>query len=237
MAASFIFGRCPFKWVLFASYAGNTCGLFSFAYCTIYDLQCLARFCSGFCQIFTAIYLPVWINTIGDKENISYYMSFFILSTPLGVIVGYILTAVVISEGSWQWAFYVMSVNMLLLTCAMACCSKDYINYDLMLKQYSRLRKRRARALYRGANLENAQTGINEDENQVSDDDDSSQGEKKGKCATLWHLKGNLVYMAIICGLACLYFIITNIQYWVTLYLINNIGATESMAQTAFAYS
>jgi MFS family permease len=108
--------------------------------------------------------LPVWINTIGDKENISYYMSFFILSTPLGVIVGYILTAVVISEGSWQWAFYVMSVNMLLLTCAMACFSKNYINYDLMLKQYSRLRKRRARALYRGINLENAQTGINEDE-------------------------------------------------------------------------
>jgi MFS transporter, Spinster family, sphingosine-1-phosphate transporter len=41
--------------------------------------------------------------------------------------------------------------------------------------------------------------------------------------------------MVCICGLTCLYFIITNIQFWVTLYLINIIGATESMAQTAFA--
>jgi hypothetical protein len=49
VASSFIFAKCPFKWVLFASYAGNTIGLFSFAYCTIYDLQCFARFCSGFC--------------------------------------------------------------------------------------------------------------------------------------------------------------------------------------------
>lgn len=79
------------------------------------------------------IYLPVWINTIGDKENISYYMSFYILSTPLGVIVGYILTAVVINESTWQWSFYIMSMNMLALAIGMMCFSKHYINYDLML--------------------------------------------------------------------------------------------------------
>lgn len=157
MAAPFIFARCPFKWVLFVSYLGNTCGLFSFAYCTVYDLQCLARFCSGCCQIFNLIYLPVWINTVGDKENISYYMSFFILSTPLGVIVGYILTAVVVNVATWQWAFYIMSMNMLLLAVAMMCSSKHYINYDLMLKQYSRIKKQRARARYEGVRLDNAE--------------------------------------------------------------------------------
>ena len=155
-------------------------------------------------------------------------MSFFILSTPLGVIVGYILTAVVINEATWQWSFYIMSMNMLLLTLGMACFSKHYINYDLMLKQYSRIRKHRARAeLYQGLSLENAeQAAINQDQ-EVSDDE-SSQEEEKGTCATLWHLKGNLIYMMCISGLTCLYFIITNIQYWVTLYLIDNIGATES---------
>ena len=132
VAASFIFGRWPFKWVLFASYAGNTCGLFTFAYCTNYDLQCFARFCSGFCQIFNLIYLPVWINTIGDSQNISYYMSFFILSTPLGVIIGYILTAVVINESTWQWSFYIMSMNMVLLSIGMMLFSENYIDYDLM---------------------------------------------------------------------------------------------------------
>jgi len=73
-------------------------------------------------------------------------MSFFILSTPLGVIVGYILTAVVVSELTWQWAFYIMAIYMLLLALAMMCFSKHYINYDLMLKQFKRIKKQRARA-------------------------------------------------------------------------------------------
>jgi MFS family permease len=97
--------------------------------------------------------MPVWINTIGDKENISYYMSFFILSTPLGVIIGYIITAVVISDATWQWAFYVMSGNMLLLTFAMFFFSKHYINYDLMLKEYSRIKRARAREAYQAINI------------------------------------------------------------------------------------
>lgn len=49
VAASFIFGRMPFKWVLFTSYLGNTCGLFLFAYLTNYNYQCFTRFFSGFC--------------------------------------------------------------------------------------------------------------------------------------------------------------------------------------------
>ena len=91
--------------------------------------------------------------------------------------------------------------------------------------------------MYQGVSLDNAgQAGINQDaEIEGADDEESVDANQKGACATLWHLKGNLVFMMCICGLTCLYFIITNIQYWVTLYLINIIGATESMAQTAFA--
>lgn len=85
-------------------------------------------------------------------------MSFFILSTPLGVIVGYILTAVIINETTWQWSFYIMSMNMLLLAIGMMFYSKNYINYDLMLKQYSRIKKQRARERsYEGVSLENVE--------------------------------------------------------------------------------
>lgn len=84
--------------------------------------------------MFNLIYLPVWINTIGDKENISFYMSFFILSTPLGVIVGYIITAVVLNRSEWQWAFFIMAINMLFVSIVMANFNVNYINYDLMIK-------------------------------------------------------------------------------------------------------
>ena len=64
-------------------------------------------------------------------------MSFFILSTPLGVIIGYILTAVVINQSTWQVAFYIMSLNMLMVGIGMAYVDVNYVNYDLMIKQIS----------------------------------------------------------------------------------------------------
>ena len=37
VAGSFIFGKFSYKWILTACCCGNTLGLFTFAYCTIYD--------------------------------------------------------------------------------------------------------------------------------------------------------------------------------------------------------
>jgi len=61
-------------------------------------------------------------------------MSFFILSTPLGVIIGYIITAVVLNNSEWQWAFFIMAFNMLIVSIVMANFNVNYVNYDLMTK-------------------------------------------------------------------------------------------------------
>jgi sugar phosphate permease len=144
-------------------------------------------------------------------------MSYFILSTPLGVIIGYILTAFVNNHASWEWAFYIMSFNMLVVAIGMMSFNKHYINYDMMLKQFAIIKKERAKE----TELESGQSSF---------ETETTTEKKKGTIATLWHLKNNLIFMVCICGLTCLYFIITNIQFWVTLYFINIIGATESMA-------
>ena len=104
-----------------------------------------------------------------------------------------------------------------------------------MIKQFSIIKKQRARAAYAPVSLEGAEpAAINEEvaAEHASDDAESAaeQEKTKGTCATLWHLKGNLIYMVCIWGLTCLYFIITNIQYWVTLYFIDSLGASTSSA-------
>jgi MFS family permease len=139
VAGSFLFGKFPYKWILTVCCIGNTLGLFSFAYFTIYDFQCFARFCSGFCQIFMTIYLPVFINTIGTRENVTYYMSFFLLSSPLGVIVGYSMTAVTIQYFSWEMSFYIMAINMGALTIVMSIFDNQYIDIDEMIKQKKKI--------------------------------------------------------------------------------------------------
>jgi len=156
VAGSFLFGKFSYKWILTACCCGNTLGLFTFAYCTIYDFQCFARFCSGFCQIFMTIYLPVFINTIGTRSNVTYYMSFFLLSSPLGVISGYAMTAVIIQYYNWEMSFYIMSFNMLALSIGMAIFDDRYINIDEMVKQKKKIKKHRARAkLYQAINPDN----------------------------------------------------------------------------------
>jgi hypothetical protein len=114
-----------------------------------------------------------------------------------------------------------MAVNMLGVAIAMANVDIHYVNYDLMIKQFSKIKKQRRKEQYEVANLENGKTNETDD---VSSEDESTK--KKGTLEILWHLKDNLIFMMCICGLTCLYFIITNIQFWVTLYLINILGAT-----------
>jgi len=124
---------------------------------------------------------------------------------------------------------------MLFLSFAMVFYSNNYINFDIMLKQFKIIKKQRARALlYQAINpLTGEETApelnqIAEAEEGLSEDtiSDSESGKKKSTCAILWHLKSNLIYMMVVFSLTGLFYIITDIQYWITLYLINNIGVS-----------
>jgi len=83
-------------------------------------------------------------------------MSFFLLSSPLGVITGYAMTAVTIHYFSWEMSFYIMALNMLALSFGMAIFDDRYINIDVMIKQKKKIQKHRARAkLYQAINPDN----------------------------------------------------------------------------------
>ena len=83
-------------------------------------------------------------------------MSFFLLSSPLGVISGYAMTAVLINYYSWEMSFYIMATNMLALSFGMAIFPDMYINIDEMIKQKKKIKKHRARAkLYQAINPDN----------------------------------------------------------------------------------
>ena len=62
-------------------------------------------------------------------------MSFFLLSSPLGVIIGYVLTSLCTTYGSWELSFYIQTFNMLMITCVMYFYDEKYINIDDIIKQ------------------------------------------------------------------------------------------------------
>ena len=62
-------------------------------------------------------------------------MSFFLLSSPLGVIIGYVLTSLCTTYASWELSFYIQTFNMLMITCVMYFYDEKYINIDDIIKQ------------------------------------------------------------------------------------------------------
>lgn len=71
----------------------------------------LTRMISGFFQISLVIYFPVWVDTFGENRK-TLWLSYIQLAVVLGVVMGYIITALfnILNERytwiSWRWAFY-----------------------------------------------------------------------------------------------------------------------------------
>lgn len=57
----------------------------------------LARLMTGFCQVFVVVYFPVWVDIFSPEKWRTLWLTFLQLAVPLGVIMGYSLTAFMLS--------------------------------------------------------------------------------------------------------------------------------------------
>ena len=74
----------------------------------IYYVLLFCRFMAGFFQVFLSIYWPVFTDAYAANERMkTTWMSLFLLSAPVGVLLGYVLTTVLIATTRWEYAFYV----------------------------------------------------------------------------------------------------------------------------------
>lgn len=69
--------------------------LFTFISSSILWYLYLNRVLVGFVQSFFAIYFPVWIDQFGSSKRKTFMMSVFNITSPLGVMFGYIITVVI----------------------------------------------------------------------------------------------------------------------------------------------
>jgi predicted MFS family arabinose efflux permease len=56
------------------------------------------RFITGVCQVFLLVYYPIWIDKYG-KDKKTLWLTFLQICVPLGIFLGYGMTAVIISSG------------------------------------------------------------------------------------------------------------------------------------------
>jgi MFS family permease len=59
----------------------------------------LSRFATGVCQVFLLVYYPIWIDKYG-KDKKTMWLTLLQICVPVGIFMGYGMTAVIISTGN-----------------------------------------------------------------------------------------------------------------------------------------
>ena len=88
-----IFAYCNPKFVIIVCLLLNTLSLYAFTQAERYYVLALSRFITGFFQVFFCIYFPVWVDIYGEGEKKTQWLSNLLLGVPLGIIIGYVMTA------------------------------------------------------------------------------------------------------------------------------------------------
>lgn len=110
LMVSFIIRKFGSKKTLFVSLAANilVCVVFAFSY----DLGLLyvSRFLMGFTQAFWVIYAPVWTNHSSPVKQQSTWLGTLQGFSPLGIILGYMTTGIVIEnwDASYAWRLVII---------------------------------------------------------------------------------------------------------------------------------
>ena len=140
MFGTVFFNKASYRSILFASYIGNTIGLFLTAYTSNFKVMAFSRVFSGFCQVFHPIYHPVYGDTYGTRKTKTLIISVNLLATPLGIVIGYILTS---SMSSWRFAFMLVGMMCTMLGIIFLCFPVHYTEVDIALKLLAKERAKR----------------------------------------------------------------------------------------------
>ena len=104
---------CNPKMVLGTCLFLNIGTLLLFTQTNFYFVLVFCRCCTGLFQVFFAIYFPVWADTYGDEQQKSTWLTYLLISSPLGVIIGYGMCASFLETIGWRWAFYIQAMLLM----------------------------------------------------------------------------------------------------------------------------
>jgi len=116
-----VFNRVSTKWILIVTLIPNAIALWGVTLTNNFWLLSACRFMTGFTQVFVGIFIPVWADKFAPTESAKQcWITGVLMASTVGVLIGYVITATLISWDRWHWSFYVQAlaiipVEMLLL--------------------------------------------------------------------------------------------------------------------------
>ena len=168
-------------------------------------LTYLNRLLTGICQVFLIIYVPVWIDLFG-KVSKTLWMTVLQTTVPLGVLSGYALTAFITQTWNWRFTFYAQAFLYIPCVVLMFSFPSRKISYSQDNSDYQSL------------------------------DEYSNYVQNKAEfLEKLYELFSNRQFLYLMLGQACIYFVVTGLQFWGTDYSIKVLLMEESAVYTYYA--
>jgi predicted MFS family arabinose efflux permease len=115
------------KWVMIAGLICSQLSLMLLVLTRWYYVALLARLLTGAFQVFHIVFLPVWIDRNGGANKTS-WITIFQTATPVGIFLGYALTAMMVEFYPWRYAFIVQIILILASVLVITRISDEQIN-------------------------------------------------------------------------------------------------------------
>ncbi len=84
--------------------------LLLFTFTRTFPVLMISRGGVGFFQVFMVIYFPVWVDLFSPKKYSTLWMTLLQVAVPMGVTLGYGMTAIIITYTDWRVAFWAQTV-------------------------------------------------------------------------------------------------------------------------------
>lgn len=106
-----------------------------FTYTRVYYLLVICRMCTGLFQIIFAIFMPVYADVFGTETQKAQWLTYLLISNPLGVVMGYGICASFLDTVGWRWAFYIQSVLLVPSCMVLFCMPRKYVDYQQLAER------------------------------------------------------------------------------------------------------
>ena len=146
------------KWaksVLVLTLVLNAASILLFTLSHSFYINAGLRFAIGFFQVFSCIFMPVWADAFANDSQKSVWLTILILSSPLGVVCGFSLTAVMVRYATWHYSFYLQGISILPCALVFFLCPGKYLDIDGTNKARIKCAHLVNQRLYKKVNLQN----------------------------------------------------------------------------------
>ncbi|ETV80641.1 hypothetical protein H257_06163 [Aphanomyces astaci] len=172
----------------------------------------------GFTQACLCVYAPLWVHDYAPKSQKASWMSYLQGAVPIGVTLGYLMGSVIVWVGQsyascfslfcWRWPFLAQVVIVMPLAVGVFFVPEAHIRMRVPRRQ----------------SIPFVAEALDEIDRKAEGDSDDSDNDNDTN--SNWHNVGILlrtpVFTSVVLGLSALFFVVTGVQYWTTLFLTTN---------------